>query len=222
MAEVKKGRRKGSPQTQQEILDAARTLFAERGFAGTSIRGVAAAAGVDPALVHHYFGTKEGLFRAVLDVPIDPEALVASMTEGRSAEIPRRLVETFLGVWESPETGPAMISFLRRAMADQESATLLRDFVGTTVLRTAAEQLLDHVDSAAARSRIALVVSQMLGLVLLRHVLCVEPLASMPLPRIADAVTPTIERYLHGDSDQLDLSASLTEPNRTPREGRKP
>lgn len=222
MAEVKKGRRKGSPQTRQEILDAARNLFAERGFTGTSIRGVAAAAGVDPALVHHYFGTKEGLFRAALDIPIDPQAIVATVIEGGPRGAPRRLVETFLGVWDSEETGPAMVSFLRRAMTDQESAALLRDFAGTTVLRTAAEQLLGHLDPAVARPRIALIVSQMLGLVVLRNVLGVEPLASMPRDQIADAVTPAVERYLYGDGAELDLSASITRPTSTPRESRKP
>lgn len=210
------GRRKGSPETRREILDSARTLFAERGFTGTSIRAVAADAGVDPALVHHYYGTKEGLFRAALDVPFDPTVLITRMTEGGTDEVPRRLVGTFLGVWESEETGPAMVSFLRRAMADQESTALLRDFAGSTVLRTAAEQLLGHLDPAAARPRVALVVSQMLGLVVLRHVLCVEPLASLTTAQIAEAVTPTIERYLYGDSEELDLGAVVNDPAHTP------
>lgn len=210
------GRRKGSPETRREILDSARALFAERGFTGTSIRAVAADAGVDPALVHHYFGTKESLFRAALDVPIDPIVLIARMTEGGPDEVPRRLVDTFLGVWESEETGTAMIGFLRRAMADQESTALLREFAGTTVLRTAAEQLLGHLDPASARPRIALVVSQMLGLVVLRHVLCVEPLASLTTAQIADAVAPTIERYLYGDGDELDLRAVVDDPAHPP------
>lgn len=209
MAKSRTGRRRGSPETREEILDSARTLFAERGFTGTSIRAVAAGAGVDAALVHHYFGTKEGLFRSALDVPFDPTVLIGRMTEGGADEVPRRLVETFLGVWESEETGPAMVSFLRRAVADQESTALLRDFAGTTVLRTAAEQLLGHLDPASARPRIALVVSQMLGLVVLRHVLAVEPLASLTTAQIADAVTPTIDRYLHGSSDELDLTTLI-------------
>lgn len=220
MTEVRKGRRKGSPQTRQQILDAARHLFAERGYAGASIRAVAADAAVDPALVHHYFGTKEGLFRAVLDIPIDPEALVASMAEGGSAQVPRRLVETFLGVWDSPETGPVMVGFLRRSMADQESAALLHEFAGTAVLGTATEQLLGHLDPEAARPRVSLAISQMLGLVVLRHVLRVEPLATMTIAQITDAVAPTIERYLYGDTDQLDLTAEMATPAATPPESR--
>lgn len=212
MGDSRTGRRKGNPRTRQEILDGARPLFAERGFTGTSIRAVAASAEVDPALVHHYFGTKEGLFHAAQDIPIDPEALIASVVEGGRPGAPRRLAETFLRVWESPETGPAMISVLRRAMADRESAALLRDFAGATVLHTAAEQLLEHLDPTAAQPRIMFTVSQMLGLVILRNVLCVEPLASIPAEQIAAAVAPALERYLYGDGEELDLTSLIPTP----------
>lgn len=194
------GRRRGRPETRQEIVDAARELFAERGFTGTSIRAIGAAASVDPALVHHYFGTKEGLFRAVLQMPVDPEDLVRQIIGAGGAETPRRLVETFLGVWDSPETGPAMVGFLRRALADQHSTELLRDFFGATVLRTATSLLLGEVDSVDADSRVALVMSQMVGVVVLRKVLAVEPLASMSVERLAAELTPTISRYLYGDT----------------------
>ena len=104
------GRRRGQPHTRQQILDAARELFAERGYAGTSMRAIGAAAGVDPALVHHYFGTKEELFRAVLDVPVDPEVLLRQIGGASGAETPARFVQTFLNVWDSAETGPQMVS----------------------------------------------------------------------------------------------------------------
>lgn len=222
MTASRKGRRKGRPETRQEILDAARNLFAERGFAGASIRGVAAAAGVDPALVHHYFGTKEGLFRAALDLPIDPEALISSMTAGGQQEIPGRLVATFLGVWESAESGPVMVSFLRRAIADPESTAMLRDFAGATVLRIAAAKLLSDLDPSLARPRIALVVSHLLGLVILRHVLCVEPLASLSSAQLGAAVTPAVERYLFGQSAELSLNAPIAPSAGPSDESRKP
>ncbi len=199
------GRRRGRPETRQTILVAARALFAERGFTGTSIRAVAAAASVDPALVHHYFGTKEGLFRAALEIPVDPEQVIERVAGATRAEVPLRLVETFLSVWESPETGPAMVSVLRRAVAEQGSTDLLRDFIGATVLRTVAGAVLGDVPPEEARVRVTLVVSQMLGVVLLRRVLVLEPLASMPGDRVAATIAPAIAHYLYGDLADLGL-----------------
>ena len=206
------GRRTGRPDTRSEILRAARGLFAERGFRGTSIRGVAAAAAVDPALVHHYYGTKEGLFRAALEMPLDPEALIGEIVDGDPEEAPWRLVETFLRVWDSAETGPAMVGFLRRVLADQEATDLVRDFIGAVLLRTAADRLLGDVAPAEAEVRIGLVVSQMLGLVVVRKVLVVEPIASMPPSELTAAVAPTIARYLRGD----DLELAVFGPDRPP------
>ncbi|MBL7502712.1 TetR family transcriptional regulator [Frankia sp. CNm7] len=193
------GRRPGQPETRAEILRAARALFAERGFAGTSIRSVATGAGVDPALVHHYFGSKEGLFRAAMEMPIQPEELVKEIFAAGVEQAPERLVRTFLRVWDDPETGPAMVSFLRTALARQESTSLLREFLTATVVRTAASRLLGGVDPAEAALRIELVASQMIGLAVGRRVLAVEPLASMPADALAAAVTPTITRYLLGE-----------------------
>lgn len=193
------GRRPGPSETRSEILQAARGLFAERGFVGTSVRSVAAGAGVDPALVHHYFGTKEGLFRAALEIPIEPAELVEEIFAAGVNQAPERLVRTFLRVWDGPETGPAMVSFLRTALARQESVGLLREFFATTVVRAAASRLLGGVDPAEAEVRIGLVASQMLGLVVARKVLAVEPLASLPADVLVAAVTPTIARYLLGD-----------------------
>ena len=173
-------------------------MFAERGYAGVSVRAVAERAGVDPALVHHYFGTKERLFRAVLRVPVDPDQLVADIVAVGAEDAPAHLVRTFLTVWDGPETGPAMVAFFRTILAEPSSTELVRNFVGAAVLRRTAEGLLGH-DDPAADTRVGLVLSQMLGLVLLRAVLGVEPVASMPPDRLAAAVAPTIARYLHGD-----------------------
>jgi AcrR family transcriptional regulator len=204
------GRRRGRPETRQEILEAARTLFAERGYVGTSIRAVATAASVDPALVPHYFGNKEGLFRAALEIPIDPEDIVRTIVSAGPEQAPMRLVETLLRVWDSPVTGPAMVSVLRRAVAEQGSTEMLRDFFGATVLRVITGALLEDLPPEEARARAALVVSQMFGLVLMRRVLALEPIASMPADRLAAAVAPTIARYLHGDL--TDLRAAMDTP----------
>src|SRR5262245_26900273 len=150
------GRRPGQSEARAEILRAARALFAERGFAGTSIRAVAADAGVDPALVHHYFGTKDGLFRAAVQLPIQPDELLDEIFAAGAERAPERLVRTFLRVWDEPATGPAMVSFLRTALARQESTTLLREFLTATVVRTAASRLLGEVDPAEAALRVEL------------------------------------------------------------------
>ena len=193
------GRRPGRPDTRAEILAAARALFAERGYLGTSIRAVAAAAMVDPALVHHYFDTKENLFRAALEVPIQPEELVEQILAAGVEEAPARLVRTFLGVWDDADTGPAMVSFLRTVVAQQGTSTLVGEFFATNVVRMVAQRLLGGVEPAEAGVRISLVASQMVGLVLVRRVLAVDPLAAMPAEELATAVTPVVTRYLFGD-----------------------
>lgn len=218
------GRRAGSPDTRAEILAAALSLFAERGYAGTSIRAVAAGARVDPALVHHYFGTKEGLFRATLDTPIDFEALVARIVTGDPEGAPGRLVETFFAVWDSPETGPAMVSFLRRVLADQQSATLFRDFMGATLLRTLSEELVTGTGTGqqAAAARVQLAAGHLVGLVIIRKVVGMEPLASLPTAQLIDAVTPSVARYLRGDSAELDLFAVVAPSPAPPAGGQQP
>ncbi len=192
------GRRRGRPGTRQQILDAARDLFAERGFSGTSLRAIGAAAAVDPALVHHYFGTKEGLFRAALQMPVDPAAVLAEVAGAGSEGVPLRLVTTFLRIWDAPDTGPALVGFLRGALADPRTTELLREFVGSTVLHAATALLLPDVEPAEAEPRVALVLSQLLGVVLLRKVLAVEPLASTPPEVLAADLAPTVARYLAG------------------------
>jgi AcrR family transcriptional regulator len=202
------GRRRGRPETRQAILEAARALFAERGFAGTSIRAVAAAASVDLALVPHYFGNKEGLFRAALEMPIDPAAVIATVVADGPEDAPLRLAETLLRVWDAPDTGPAIVSVLRRAVAEQGSTDMLRDFLGATVVRAVSGALLGDLPQDEARARVALVVSQMLGLAMLRKVLALEPIASMPADELAVAVAPTISRYLYGDLTALQGAAT--------------
>ena len=96
------GRRPGGPDTRGQILAAARKSFADKGFGGTTIRAVAAEAGVDPALVHHYFGSKDDLFLAALEIPVDPRALVPAVFEAGVDGGGERLLRLFLSVWDDP------------------------------------------------------------------------------------------------------------------------
>ncbi|MEW2377798.1 TetR family transcriptional regulator [Micromonospora sp. NPDC047812] len=190
------GRRPGNPDTRQAILDAARAAFAERGFDRASIRAVAAAARVDPALVHHYFGSKDRLFLAAMHAPADPAELLPRVLAGDRAGLGERLVRAFLGVWDSP-AGTAGVALLRSAVSNEWTARLLREFLVTQVLRRVLDQL--DVDPAELPLRGSLVASQLIGLAMMRHVVRLEPVASAAPETLVAAVGPTVQRYLTGD-----------------------
>ncbi|MEV5819474.1 TetR family transcriptional regulator [Micromonospora harpali] len=189
------GRRPGNPGTREAILDAARAAFAERGFDAASIRSIAAAAGVDPALVHHYFGGKDQLFLAAMGAPLDPGELLPRVLAGDPDGVGERLVRTFLGVWDSP-AGTAAVALLRSAVSNEWTARLLREFLVTQVLRRVLHHL--DVDPAELPLRGSLVASQLVGLALMRYVVRLEPVASAPPETLVAAVGPTVQRYLRG------------------------
>jgi AcrR family transcriptional regulator len=189
------GRRPGKPDTREAILAAARDAFADRGFDRTSIRAVAADAGVDPALVHHYFGNKDQLFLAAMESPLDPKELVAQVLDGTTLDnLGEQLVRTFLKVWDSPAGKPAA-AMIRTMVSKEWSARLLREFLLSQILRrVAAAAIVSEPDR-----RFPLVASQMLGLVMMRYILKIEPLASASHEFVVAAVAPTIQRYLTMD-----------------------
>ncbi|MFF0153228.1 TetR family transcriptional regulator [Micromonospora sp. NPDC005203] len=189
------GRRPGKPGTREAILDAARTAFAERGFDAASIRAIAGAAEVDPALVHHYFGSKDQLFLTAMDFPVDPAQLVPKVLAGDRDGAGERMVRIFLGVWDSP-SGSAAQALLRSAVSNEWTARLLREFVTTQVLRRVLENL--DVDPAELPLRGSLVATQMIGLAMMRHVVRLEPVASADPETLVAAIGPTIQRYLTG------------------------
>lgn len=189
------GRRPGKPGTREAILDAARAAFAERGFDAASIRAIAGTADVDPALVHHYFGSKDQLFLAAMNFPVDPGQLVPKVLAGDRDAVGERMVRTFLGVWDSP-AGSAAQALLRSAVSNEWTARLLREFVTTQVLRRVLENL--DVDPAELPLRGSLVATQMIGLAMMRHVVRLEPVASADPETLALMVGPTIQRYLTG------------------------
>ncbi len=186
------GRRRGSPDTREAILLAAREVFADKGFDGASVRAIAAAAGCDPALVHHYFGSKEKLFLTTVQAPIDPGELLPGLLAGGLEGAGERVVRTFLGIWDDPVTGPAALALVRSALQHDWSARMLREFLTTQILRRVVAQL--AVDDAPLRT--SLVASQMFGLIGVRYLLRIEPLASAPATVVATAIGPNIDRYL--------------------------
>jgi len=190
------GRRPGNQDTRQSILDAAREVFADKGFDGASIRAIAGEAKVDPALVHHYFGTKDKLFLASMNMPLDPSELVPKALSGPREEAGERLVRLVLSVWDSP-AGTAAVALIRSAMSNEWTARLLREFVVTQVLRRAIRELGPPGEEAGLRT--ALVASQMAGLAVTRYVLKIEPVASADPETLVRAIGPNVQRYLTGE-----------------------
>lgn len=189
-----RGRRPGAPETRSAILDAARTSFAEVGFQGTTIRAVAASAGVDPALVHHYFGTKDDLFMAALQMPVDPRTLLAPVIADGADGAGERLLITFLAVWDDPELQPALLALARSVVAPGGGRLLTDGFLPVVLGPLLAPLLPDRPEV-----RIPLVASQLLGLIVTRYLLAIEPLASLPAADVVASVGPTVQRYLTGE-----------------------
>jgi AcrR family transcriptional regulator len=189
------GRRPGSPDTREAILAAARQAFSERGFDNTTVRQIATAAEVDPALVHHYFGTKEQLFLTTVQVPMNPQEFIGAVAAGGKENLGENLIRTFLRIWDSP-MGSAGAALLRSGMSSEWSARLLREFLVTQILRRVIRQV--GLDPAEAPLRSALIASQIAGLAVMRYLIKLEPLASAPADLIIRTIGPTIQRYATG------------------------
>jgi AcrR family transcriptional regulator len=189
------GRRPGVSGTREAILDAARRAFAEQGYQQATIRGVAELAGVDPALVHHYFGTKQDLFVAAVELPINPIEQLMAVLADEPDRIGQRIVEVFLSIWDHAADRSPLLALIRSAVGDDRAAAMLREFITEEVLG----QLARRLGSPDARLRATLVGSQLIGLAMARYIVRVEPLASTPAAELAAAVGPTVQRYLTGD-----------------------
>ncbi|MBY8861511.1 TetR family transcriptional regulator [Nocardia sp. CA2R105] len=196
-ASGRSGRRPGQSGTREAILDAARTRFAEVGFDKASIRSIASTAGVDPALVHHYFGTKQELLSAVVNLPVDTDVIRARIAAAPVDGLGETIVRTVIGVWDSPIGASAIAAF--RAILGGGDAALVRSFVLEVILR----DVRDRVDSppGSGYARVALAVAQMGGVLMARKIIGIEPIVSMTADELARLVGPSLQRYLTGDLD---------------------
>jgi AcrR family transcriptional regulator len=189
------GRRPGVSGTREAILGAARRAFTEHGYQHATVRGVADLAGVDPALVHHYFGTKQELFVAAVRLPVNPVEQLMAVLDEDPGQAGRRMVEAFLSVWDHAATQSPLLALIRSAVGDDHAAAMLREFITEEVLG----QIAHRLGGADARLRATLVGSQIIGLAMARYIVKVEPLASAPPTQVVAAVGPTLQRYLTGD-----------------------
>ncbi|MCP3769741.1 TetR family transcriptional regulator [Streptomyces sp. MAR25Y5] len=194
-------RRRGRPpraesaDTRDRILDAAREEFSERGYDKTSVRGIAKSAGVDSALVHHYFGTKEQVFEAAVEVAFAP------VLKGRQAvldapleEVGERMTRMILGLWENPVTRAPLLAIVRSAVNNETAAGVFRRLVAGQLLRRIAGRL----DLPDAELRAELAAAQLVGIAMIRYVIKVEPLASADAERIVERVAPVVQGHLTG------------------------
>ncbi len=182
-----------SERTKLRIQQAAARLFASRSFETVSTRAIAKEAGVDAALIHHYFGSKEGLFQAVLNAAIRPEQLEALVVSESPEDWGRQLVRAADKVWASP-AAPALKAVVRRVLVGHEG--MLREFVTRSLLN----RFLSHIKGPETerRLRASLIGSQMSGLVIARHIVGIEPLASLSSDEVADLIGPVLQHYITG------------------------
>jgi AcrR family transcriptional regulator len=189
------GRPPGTSDTRDRILGSARNLFACNGIDNTSIRAIAKDAGVDPALVHHYFGTKTQLFAAAIHSPIDPMAVIGPLREVPVEELGSVLPSILLALWDS-EMGKGFIAELRSLLAGNE-VTLIRSFLQEVITA----EVGSRVDNppGSGRIRVQFVASQLVGVVMARYILELDPFKSLPVEQIAETIGPNLQRYLTGE-----------------------
>jgi AcrR family transcriptional regulator len=186
------GRRPGDSGTRDAIRAAAGRQFAERGFDRTSLRSIAAEAGVDPKLVAHFFGTKQQLFVEVVRLPFDPAEAVPRVFGGDPGDAGERVAEFVVGLLENPESRRPLVGLVRAATTEPEAARMVRELLAREIL----SRIVTELGSDDADLRASLLGSQVVGLLMARYIVRIEPLASLSAPEVAAAIAPNLQRYL--------------------------
>ena len=196
VATARRGRRSGESGSRQAILDAARSRFARDGYAATTIRKVAADAGVDGALVMQFFRSKEELFAAVMSISSDTLSRIAGAFEGPEQTLGERVTRTFLGVWEgAPHEAEPLLAMLRAAVSNEQTSTLLRGFIQTRLVETISPKLRDRPD---ALIRAGFASSMLIGVIVGRCIVQVSALANEDRETVVRLVGPAIQTVLAG------------------------
>lgn len=187
------GRRRGETQTRDAIAAAARNAFASVGYDRATMRSIATEAGVDPALIVHFFGSKEALFREVTALPSELAAVMRGVADGPREDVGRRFAQAVGSMLENPATRQVVLARLRSAASHPEAAELVRELVSRDIgLLTRA------LTNDRPETRAVLVGTQIVGVAFARYVVRVEPLASMDATELVDVVAPTFQRLLVG------------------------
>jgi AcrR family transcriptional regulator len=202
----RRGRRQGEPVSRDAVLSAAKQRFATEGYEKTTLRAIAQDAHVDPSMVLYLFGSKEELFRESLRLILDPEVLVAALTGATDddPDIGTRMVRTYLRIWETPDTAASMRAMLQSATSNSHAHDAFRGFMQNYVL-TAVSGVLGGGEGARLRAMLA--ASQLVGTALLRYIIEVPPLATLPAEEVVRLIAPTVTRYLTADAAELGLPA---------------
>ena len=190
----RRGRRPGGADTRAQLLDAARAEFADRGYEGATVRAIAERAGVDAAMVNHWFGGKEALFTASLDILVDPAMLIKDVLPGPPERLAWRIVPQFLDLWDSTGGGQ-MVTLVRSIASHEAAARMMREFIARVILK----RVVETVAPDQHELRAALAGTQLIGLGVVRYVIRLEPLASADHATVTAAVAPNLQRYLTGD-----------------------
>ncbi|OLT77585.1 TetR family transcriptional regulator [Mycobacteroides abscessus subsp. abscessus] len=194
MSSKRPGRRPGTSSARDDILASARKLFSLNGIDMTSIRAIASDAGVDPALVHHYFGTKLDLFREVVQLPVDPSVVLQPLRDVPVDELGVTIPRLIIALWDS-ELGANMLAVFRSALTGADDG-LVRVFFREVLVNIIAERVDSPPGSGVLRAEFA--ITQMAGILVGRYIMAIEPLASLTAEQIALTVGPNIQRYLTG------------------------
>lgn len=187
------GRRPGQTESRERILEAARSLFGQKGYGATTIRAIAAEADVNPALLHHFFGTKEQVFAAALNFPVNPVVLVPRILDGPREEIGQRMVRLILEVWRDADARQSFLALLRSVASHDAAVLMLREFLEHAVLARMSAAL------GVPRLRLTAAAAQVVGLALVRFVIGLDPLASADEEAIVRLVGPVIQYYIDGE-----------------------
>jgi AcrR family transcriptional regulator len=188
-----RGRRRGSPDTREAILAVARRRFLAEGYGPVTMRSIAAEAGVDAALISYFFGSKKGLFGAVLGLVANPPEVLAGALPGDPATLPERVLRALLSAWEHPEGGARLKLLVRAAVQDPELARLLRDLLEREIVGRIAE----HVGGPAAGARAGAFGTSLAGLIFVRYIIGVEPVASMTPDELIARLAPGLRAALY-------------------------
>jgi AcrR family transcriptional regulator len=193
----RRGRRAAGEDTRAALIAAAREVFVEKGYDGATVRAIAAKAGVDAAMVNHWFGGKEGLFaQSVLQLPFDPSEILKRLLDGPVEQAGERIIRTFVTVWDATGGG-TFAALIRSVTSQQEVANALKSFFVNAIFKN----LLTEIGAEQRELRATLCATQMVGLGIVRYVVRFEPLASTDLETVVKAIGPNLQRYLTGSLD---------------------